>query len=371
MHILHLTAGSDAGGLSRYIYDLGMAMRERGHKITIAGERGAWHRLFEEARFDWIDVPLKGNALALWQASRKLRTFMRDNRVDVLHSHYRRATLVGRRIQNLKFEIQNFWGVPLLYTLHLSHISLKWPWRMFSDFGDHTHVASHDAEQWLIESAHVRRERISLIPHGIPLEKFPQADGATKLQAKKDLGFTPFDRVAVFVGRLDYPKNCDWLIDVAAATRDRVPRLRILLAGEGPEEAALKRMIAERNLHDRVFVLGHREPLPIYQAADALLLPSLREGFSFVCAEAMAVGVPVLRTRTSGTTETIVEGVTGKSTAIDRNAFVTAAVEFLTDDEGLKVMGQGAAAHARANFDFARQLEATTELYYKLAGGTR
>src|SRR5205085_1649314 len=145
-------------------------------------------------------------------------------------------------------------------------------------------------------------------------------DARTKMEAKKALGFTPFDRVAVYVGRLDYPKNCDWLIDVAAATRDRVPRLRILLAGEGPHEAMLKQKIAQRNLHDRVYLLGHREPLPIYQATDALLLPSLREGFSFVCAEAMAVGVPVLRTRTSGTTETIVEGVTGKSTPIEHNA---------------------------------------------------
>src|SRR5205085_11098493 len=45
LRILHLTAGSDAGGLSRYIYDLSMAMIAQGHEITVGGERGAWHWL--------------------------------------------------------------------------------------------------------------------------------------------------------------------------------------------------------------------------------------------------------------------------------------------------------------------------------------
>jgi glycosyltransferase involved in cell wall biosynthesis len=378
LSVLHLTAGSDAGGLSRYILDLGRAMHAQGHKIAVAGERGAWHRFFEEAPFPWIDVQLKGGPIALSRAARKLRAYLRENPVDVIHTHYRRATMVGRRIHRTEVTShksedrrQKSAGIPILYTLHLSHISLRWPWRMFSDFGDHTHVASQDARQWLIDDAHVPAEKISLIPHGIALERFPPADSATKIDAKAALGFTPFDRVAVYVGRLDYPKSCDWLIDVAAATRDRVPRLRILLAGEGPDEGLLKRLIAQRNLHDRVFLLGHREPLPIYQAADALLLPSLREGFSLVCAEAMAVGVPVLRTRTSGTSETIVEGITGKSTPINRQAFVTAAVEFLADDEGLRQMSQGAAQLARESFSFTRQLDATMALYRKLAANAR
>ena len=43
------------------------------------------------------------------------------------------------------------------------------------------------------------------------------------------------------------------------------------------------------------------------QLVDALLLPSLREGFSLSCAEAMSVGIPVLRTRTAGTGEMVIE----------------------------------------------------------------
>ena len=46
LSILHLLAGSDAGGLSRYVFDLCSALHAQGHRVAVAGERGAWHWLF-------------------------------------------------------------------------------------------------------------------------------------------------------------------------------------------------------------------------------------------------------------------------------------------------------------------------------------
>src|SRR5690606_22400024 len=99
----------------------------------------------------------------------------------------------------------------------------------------------------------------------------------------------------------------------------------------------------------------------------ALLLPSAREGFSYVCAEAMAVGTPVLRTRTSGTRGLILEGETGRSCPIDHESFVRAAADFLADRAALARMGIAAAEHVRAHFSFDRQLEQTLALYRRLA----
>jgi UDP-glucose:(heptosyl)LPS alpha-1,3-glucosyltransferase len=127
--------------------------------------------------------------------------------------------------------------------------------------------------------------------------------------------------------------------------------------------------VRARNLAERVIPLGERpDPLPVYQASDALLLPSMREGFSLVTAEAMSVGVPVCRTRTAGSAELIVEGATGRTTDIDRDAFVRGATEFLSDPAGLRRMSGTAAAHVRERFTFDRQLHQTIELYYRLAG---
>jgi glycosyltransferase involved in cell wall biosynthesis len=227
-------------------------------------------------------------------------------------------------------------------------------------------VASGEARQWVIEQGRVPADRVTLIPHGVDSSRFELADEAAKASAKAALGFKPDERVASFVGRFDVPKNEEWIVDVVAATRETLPEMRFVLLGEGPHEAELRRRIESMGLTERVRLLPRQDPLPIYQASDALLLPSIREGFSLVCAEAMSVGVPVLRTRTAGTAQLIREGVTGRSVPIDHDAFVSAAIEFLRDRESLQRMGLAAAEHVRANFRFADQVDRTLDLYRRL-----
>ncbi len=359
LRILHLTAGSDAGGLSRYIFDLSMAMHAKGHQVTIAGERGAWHWLFESAPFPWIELPLKGGPFALHKAADRLNEHLNAHPVDVMHVHYRRCALVARRIQQTH-------PAPMLYTLHLSNISMSWFRKRLTDFGDHTHVASDDARQWLIHSAGVPHEQISMVPHGVDPQRFPPADAVEKAAAREELGLAPTDIVAAYVGRMDIPKNETWMIDLAAASRDRLPNLKVVMVGEGPHESMLRRRIRRQRLSDRVLLLGHRDPLKIYHAADAFLLPSAREGFSLVCAEAMSTGIPVLRTKTAGTAELIVENATGKSVEIDHDAFIVAAIDFLSDPAALKRMGKLAAKHVKEHFTFDRQLHDTLDLYRSL-----
>jgi glycosyltransferase involved in cell wall biosynthesis len=355
LRILHLTAGSDAGGLSRYILDLGTAMTAAGHTVTVAGERGAWHEVFERSVLPWVDVPLKGGPIALWSAARTLRRWMDDHPVDVLHVHYRRPALVARLLQRRH-------PVPMLYTLHLSDIAVGGPRRWLTDFGDHTHAPSAHAVRWLTHTAGVVADRITLVPHGVDPARFPVPDAATRAAARRGLSIAPDQTVAAYVGRLDDPKNVDWLLDVAAA----LPAVRLVVAGEGPHEMPLRARIGRDRLTNVTLLAGRRDPLPVYHAADALLLPSDREGFSLVCAEAMSCGLPVLRTRTAGTSEMVVEQVTGRSTPIDRRAFVSAAVAFLSDREPLAVMGARAARHVGEHLTFHRQLHDTLALYRSL-----
>ena len=360
LSILHLLAGSDAGGLSRYVFDVCSALHAAGHRVAVAGERGAWHWLFEKAPFPWIEVPLKGSPLQLFKSHNVLRRYILANPVHVLHTHYRRATIVARALQYHR-------KLPILYSVHLSHITIAGPRRWLSDFGDHTHCAATEAKFWLVQEARVPAKKITYIPHGIDPAKWPRADDATRLAARQQLGLNADDRVAVYVGRLDTPKNERWVIDVADAARHSIPNLKVLMAGDGPHESQVRKRIAADNLADRVILLGHCNPLTAYQAADALLLPSAREGFSLVCAEAMSVGVPVLRTRTSGTRELIIEDVTGRSVPINRDQFIAEAVDFLSDLPALRKMGAAAAEHVRKNFAFDLQLARTIDLYRSLA----
>lgn len=372
MHILHLTLASDAGGLSRYIADISAAMVARGHRVTVAGDVGAWQWLFNRATMPYIKIPLKREYWSFLGCRKFLHEALDGTGkppVDVIHTHYRRATLLGRRLQS-------DWGggvprrPPILYTLHLSHISLRWPRRWLSDFGDCTHAASTDARDWLVNDARVPADRIALIPHGIDPQRFCPPTPARRAAARAALGLGEGELVVLFVGRLDHPKNEDWMLHVATAARaGGIDNLKVLLAGEGPRDKSLRQQIDAMGLAGTVRLLGRVDTLPVYEAADALLLPSLREGFSLVTAEAMAVGLPVLRTRTSGTSELIIEGQTGRSVQIDRDAFVAASVEFLRDREALARMGRAASEHVRTHFTFERQAADMLALYQRLASG--
>jgi glycosyltransferase involved in cell wall biosynthesis len=238
--------------------------------------------------------------------------------------------------------------------------------RVFTDFGDHVHVASADARQWLVEDVGFPATRTTLIPHGIDPSRFPVADAEARVAAREALRLPQEATVAAYVGRLDDPKNEGWMISIALAARERIPNLRVLMVGEGPNEPKLRRRIAEAGVQDMITLLGYRDPLPCYQAADIVMLPSAQEGFSLVCAEAMSVGLPVLRTRTSGTTELIVEGITGRSVPIQHDAFVRAALEMLGDEPAMRRMGAAAAQHIRGRFSFAQQVNDTIALYRRL-----
>ena len=362
LRVLHLTAGSDAGGASRYLFDLCRAMQRAGHEVTIAGARGAWHDLFDGAAFDWLELPLKGGPIALWRSAKVLRRAAAARRWDLIHCHYRKAALVGRRVAGAL-------DLPLLFTLHLTGIPWSWWHRRLTDFGDHTHVPSQAGRRWLIDQGRLPAERITVIPHGVDAEAFPLADAATQRAARAALDVPVDATVAAYVGRFDVPKQVDWMLDLAAAARRQLPGLVVLLAGEGPHEQQLRRRIAAEDLTPQVRMLPYGDPLPVYRCADALLLPSALEGFSLVCLEAMSVGRAVLRTRTAGTDETIIEGVTGKSVAVERGAFIEAAIGFLADRGALATMGAAAADHARRQLSFDRRLEQTMALYRRLIAG--
>ena len=364
LSILQLFVGSVPGGVCRYVADVSAALRRHGCRVLIAGQAGAWHPMIAATGCEWLEVPIRGGAAGLWRSAAAIRERLRGESVDVIHAHHRRATLVARIAQRPRGG-----RVPLLYTLHLTGIPMSWPWRMLSDFGDHAHAPSEQARRWLFDVGRMAPSRVSLVPHGIDPGRFHPATDAGRREARRSLRVPEDGVIAAYVGRLEHPKNEDWLVDLADEGRRRGGAgFTLLVAGDGPGAAEMRRRVDALGLGTRVRMLGHQEPVPVYHAADALLLPSALEGFSYACAEAMSCGVPVLRTRTAGTQELIVEGVTGRSVPIDRRAFVDAGVQFLSDPGALATMGRAAAQHVREHFTFEQQIDRTLALYRQLAG---
>ncbi len=95
------------------------------------------------------------------------------------------------------------------------------------------------------------------------------------------------------VGRLVPAKGFDVLIEAWAA----VQRGTLCIVGDGPERNRLNRIIRKNRLHQRVWLLGYRRDVPqLLRQADLCVIASRREGFSYVFAEALHAGTPLVST---------------------------------------------------------------------------
>lgn len=143
-------------------------------------------------------------------------------------------------------------------------------------------------------------EKVTVLRNGVDLDAFqPAADRAV---ARAALGLA--GPVLLSVGALVERKGHHLTI---AALRD-LPGHTLLIAGDGPERAALEALAARLGVADRLRLLGpipHAELPRLYGAADAMVLASSREGWANVLLESMACGTPVVASPAWGSREAV------------------------------------------------------------------
>ncbi len=171
-------------------------------------------------------------------------------------------------------------------------------------------IGSSNREFW----AHygVGPERQFFAPLAADLPNFTAAarSPASNRNERRRRGLAPDKLLLLFVGRLVRRKNVHRLLQALAAHRNQggaPPAL--LVAGDGPERAALQALAGKLGLRD-VHWLGFRprsELADLYALADALVLPSTDEPWGLVVNEAMAAGLPVLLSRNVGCVADLLE----------------------------------------------------------------
>jgi glycosyltransferase involved in cell wall biosynthesis len=174
-------------------------------------------------------------------------------------------------------------------------------------------IASGQGElEMLINRFGVPRNRVQVILTPIDTDVFRPLD---RWQSCVTAGLDPERRHLLFVGRLDDSvKRISSLIRRFSRLSGDYPDADLLIAGEGRDEEKLRRLAAEQ-APGRVRFLGWvsetEQKVLLYNAAECVLLPSVREGFPTVVAEAMACAAPALVTSNSSAGELVIDGETG------------------------------------------------------------
>ena len=101
------------------------------------------------------------------------------------------------------------------------------------------------------------------------------------------------EKRVIAVGRLDFQKKFDSLIDVWALVDKECPEWKLDIFGQGPDRDRLLKLIAEKGLGDSVSIQEPtRDIIKEYAASSILAMTSTYEGWGLVLTEAMSVGVP-------------------------------------------------------------------------------
>ncbi|MBP1760942.1 MAG: hypothetical protein H6Q64_484 [Firmicutes bacterium] len=269
-----------------------------------------------------------------------LGTLVKHLRLDIIHVHS--PMIMGR----VGLRYARKYNIPLVFTYHTRYdqyvhyvpvaqdlakeVTIKYS-RTFCNHCDHIITPSEDIRA-IIKENEVRKP-VSVIPTGIPLQKFENGDSGW-LKANFDI--PPENRILLFVGRLTKEKNIPFLIETFRIVKDTMPRTTLVLTAQGPLEDELKTLCRQLGLSSQDVVFTGAVPydtlVNVYHSADLFVFSSLTETQGLVLTEAMACGLPVVAVRASGVQDMVDDGVDGILTNLDTGELASAVCRVLNDD---------------------------------------
>lgn len=245
--------------------------------------------------------------------------------------------------------------------------------RYFGSFAGYL-AASHACAEYMVQMG-APAARVALMPQVTNNAFYAAASARYRTQreaVKQQVGIrTP--KVILFVGQLTARKNVLVLMEAfraLAATREDVS---LLLVGEGPLRGELTERTLAYGLQDRVFVepFASQALLPKYYAlADLFVLPSVYDTFGVVVAEAMACGLPIVTTRTTGASSSIVvDGENGRVVEHSDVGALQNAMQSIVADDDLRARMSVESERIIAGWDVERVAQNFSRLVARVLSG--
>jgi phosphatidylinositol alpha-mannosyltransferase len=355
-------AWDDAGGVQVHVRELGERLLERSHDVLgLAPVRRAPAESWIRGIGRPVDLTYNASSAPIdprpWSAA-QVRAELRGFRPDVVHVHEPFAPST------------TLWAVltspaPLVATFH-SGATRSWlfdvaaPVLRLLDRRLAVRVAiSREAARF---AGSRLGGRFEMVPNGLDVARFADAT------ARPDLA--GLDGVKLlFCGRLDERKGFTVAVEAFEQLLQGRRTLRLVVAGDGPERAAVDRLSA--GARQRVTMLGavpHEDLPPVHSACDLFLGTAVGgESFGYVLAEAMAAGLPVVASDIPGYDEVITNEVDGLLVPPRHPAAVAAAAARVLDDPALAArLTRGGRDRVRS-FDWSAVVTRLEELYERAA----
>lgn len=147
---------------------------------------------------------------------------------------------------------------------------------------------------------------------GVRSERYHPATNEEQQNMREQQGLSKNDFVIICSKELMFDNNQKTLLRAVAQTKNSIPNMKVLIAGNGPDEMMLKDMVKDLKIDDIVKFLGYRTDLEkIVPSVDLVVSCSYREGMPLNIIEAMLCARPIIASHNRGHNELIDHGETG------------------------------------------------------------
>ncbi len=357
--VVHTESSLGWGGQEHRILAEAAAMRQRGHRVLVACDpRGELHRRAGRQGFAVLTLPLKG--WRKFQAPFTLARFLQAEGVEIINTHSSLDSWVGLGAWLLTGR-----RARLVRTRHLSTpVKSSWPTRRLYQTPGAIITTGQAIKDLLKRRVGVPGERIFPIPTGVPLAAFAPRPADAGLRSRLGLPEGAFVLGTVSVLR-SWKGHLYLLEALSQLVREGAPAC-LRVGGGGVYRNKIEDKIAALNLHDRVRLAGHQEPVaPWLALMDALVMASYaHEGVPQAALQAMAMGKPVVGTRVGGIPEVIIDEETGLLVAPrDPQALAQALARLMADPELGRRLGARARELVLARFSLEHMAQAVEAVY--------
>ena len=275
----------DIGGAETHVVELAKELKRRGLNPIVTSKGGAYESELEEAGIKHYCVPLQNkNPLNMYKSVRLLKRIIKDEDIDIVHSHARIPSFIlGKLQKRMKF--------PFVTTAHWV-FTTKWGLKYITDWGQKSVAVSEDIKTYLMDNYNIPESDIQVTINGIDTDKFsPDIDAS---DVCREFGIKDTDTVIVYVSRMDESRSlaAKQLINVCEKVDKLAENLKVIIVGGGDDFENVKRAAKKANDtlgRECIVLTGARTDINrIIATADLFV------GVSRAALEAMAAQKPVI-----------------------------------------------------------------------------
>ncbi len=370
MHILFLTdhlgyANGAWHGCTTYFANVLPQLLKAGHSVRACVLRTE-HPAADHLRANGVEVEFLDRARArprtLWKIARRTRR----ERIDVLHATQRESSTLVRILKPF-----------LLSTAMVTHVVDSEPLppmeRRLNQYlpqPDAALCVSQYVCQTAMHEYGVQESRLKVLHNAIDLNALKPSAPDVRERLRREWNVPAEALVVTSASRLSVEKRLDVLIRMIPEVLASAPNTVFVLAGDGPESAALQALAHQLGVAHAVRFLGHRSDVKdVLAASDVSVMLCLIEAFGFSAVEALALGVPVVTYRAAGLAEVIAHDRTGLlAPAGDDVQFRQNLLQTLLDADLRRRLGASALEDVK-RFSVQNHIAALERIYARLLSG--